>query len=426
MVTAPRGVDGFGSVFIRNNFFVNGASSNIISVSDKVVIKAGSQVSILQNLTSPIVGQRGGTLDLHVGEYSNITIDAPTTVLVPNAANRSGNQGVITFADNINIHSNSSLTINAVGTTAFPTLTNLSDSPMNIYVYNLATLIISSVRNGVAPVVSSVGSQPLSIMGNPRSKEFITNNSSTAPTVDFDNNYSKINLNNPADFNIQNLSDGNPAIISTNPTEPFIELYNTNIGVWQSGISNAGLPTAPSPFRNANLIGSTGGLLPGSSPEINDIPILTVPTLTQVPLGISFDPMTGVSAIDTEDGVLTNKIIVTGTVDVNTVGVYPISYSVTDSDGNTANAIQVVVVADDQMVIGNDTIIEATDFTKRLGQVNVTDASLLAVANVNVYDKQTGVLIPDAVVNVNKGSYDAVVGVYPITFTVDTDKCSGI
>ncbi|WP_415821517.1 immunoglobulin-like domain-containing protein, partial [Listeria booriae] len=69
--------------------------------------------------------------------------------------------------------------------------------------------------------------------------------------------------------------------------------------------------------------------------------------------GGSFDPMTGVSASDTEDGDVTGNITVTANdVNVNQEGTYHVTYSVTDSDDNTTTkTITVTVTSNDAPVI---------------------------------------------------------------------------
>jgi maltose-binding protein MalE len=57
-----------------------------------------------------------------------------------------------------------------------------------------------------------------------------------------------------------------------------------------------------------------------------------------------FDPMSGVAAIDEKDGDLTSDITISGTVDNNVLGIYDITYSVTDSDGNTTIEQRTIVV----------------------------------------------------------------------------------
>lgn len=61
-------------------------------------------------------------------------------------------------------------------------------------------------------------------------------------------------------------------------------------------------------------------------------------------LGDNFNAREGVTAYDNEDGYLTNKIVVTGKVQTNTVGRYTLTYTVTDSSKNMAKVTRVVEV----------------------------------------------------------------------------------
>lgn len=55
-----------------------------------------------------------------------------------------------------------------------------------------------------------------------------------------------------------------------------------------------------------------------------------------IALGSSFDPYSGISAHDDLDGNLTSKIKIKGQVDTLKKGEYTLTYSATDSSGNTA------------------------------------------------------------------------------------------
>lgn len=57
-----------------------------------------------------------------------------------------------------------------------------------------------------------------------------------------------------------------------------------------------------------------------------------------------FNPLLGMTAIDAEDGNLTDEILVTGTVNSSIPGDYTITYTVTDSDGAEATHVRVVTV----------------------------------------------------------------------------------
>lgn len=63
-----------------------------------------------------------------------------------------------------------------------------------------------------------------------------------------------------------------------------------------------------------------------------------------------FKPLEGITAIDNEDGDLTNKIVVTHNVDNKTYGTYQVKYEVTDKDGNTSEMIRDIEVIWDYAV----------------------------------------------------------------------------
>ncbi|MGL6186372.1 MAG: glycosyl hydrolase family 18 protein [Clostridium chrysemydis] len=81
-------------------------------------------------------------------------------------------------------------------------------------------------------------------------------------------------------------------------------------------------------------------------PEDNKPTLSGITDLT-IKLNESFDPNRGVSAKDIEDGDLTSKIKVTGTVDNTKEGKYTLTYSVTDSHGNITTASRVITVIKD-------------------------------------------------------------------------------
>jgi hypothetical protein len=81
--------------------------------------------------------------------------------------------------------------------------------------------------------------------------------------------------------------------------------------------------------------------------------------------GTAFDPLAGVTASDPEDGDLTDDIIVTGTVDTETVGIYTLTYSVTDSAGNTATVTRTIEVV--EATEGGMSVIDNPDMTTEAG-----------------------------------------------------------
>ena len=76
----------------------------------------------------------------------------------------------------------------------------------------------------------------------------------------------------------------------------------------------------------------------------NQVPVIIGARSTVLPLNAPFNPMTGVTASDGEDGDLTSAISVTGSVDTGTGGVYSLLYRVTDRHGGEGFALRAVVV----------------------------------------------------------------------------------
>ncbi|MDA1876414.1 DUF5011 domain-containing protein [Bacillus cereus group sp. BY112LC] len=78
------------------------------------------------------------------------------------------------------------------------------------------------------------------------------------------------------------------------------------------------------------------------NPDIE--PKLTVPTRTTINVGDTFNPLSGVKAIDNEDGDIINKVTVDGIVDASKPGTYELTYTISDSKGHTVTAKQTVIV----------------------------------------------------------------------------------
>ncbi|WP_142954004.1 immunoglobulin-like domain-containing protein, partial [Bacillus wiedmannii] len=76
----------------------------------------------------------------------------------------------------------------------------------------------------------------------------------------------------------------------------------------------------------------------------DEVPVLTVPAEATINVGDKFNPLTGVKAIDNEDGDITDKVTVDGSVDASKPGTYELTYTVSDSKGHTVTAKQTVTV----------------------------------------------------------------------------------
>ena len=65
---------------------------------------------------------------------------------------------------------------------------------------------------------------------------------------------------------------------------------------------------------------------------------------TTITVGEKFNKLDGVSAIDFEDGNITDKIVVTGDVDTSKAGEYELTYEVTDKNGNKSSITVIITV----------------------------------------------------------------------------------
>ncbi|WP_271006911.1 immunoglobulin-like domain-containing protein [Listeria seeligeri] len=144
---------------------------------------------------------------------------------------------------------------------------------------------------------------------------------------------------------------------------------------------------------------------------VNDAPILSVDN-KQLSVGDTFNPMSGVTAYDTEDGDLTSRIEVTeNNVNTEVPGSYVVSYKVTDNNGKlTEKTIQIQVINDVPTIVASDKQIVVGEIFDPLKDVTASD-------------KQDG----DLTSQINILSNDvnsALAGIYHVTYEV-TDSAGG-
>ena len=149
--------------------------------------------------------------------------------------------------------------------------------------------------------------------------------------------------------------------------------------------------------------------------ESNQAPVISGVGNQTITVGESFDPLAGVTATDKEDGDLTSQIKVTGKVDTAKEGNYPLTYSVTDSDGNETIAKRVITV--EKKEISN----EKPQFFGVNNQTITVGESFDPLAGVTATDKEDGDLTGQIKVT---GSVDTTkAGVYTLAYSVtDSDS----
>lgn len=105
-----------------------------------------------------------------------------------------------------------------------------------------------------------------------------------------------------------------------------------------------------------------------------------------ITVGDSFDPKTGVTATDKEDGDLTGKIQIAGTVDNTKPGKYELTYTVSDAAGNKTTKKRTITVIDRTLTA---TAMPQTGSAQTMTLTAAGTALLLAGASVALKRRQS-------------------------------------
>ncbi len=118
----------------------------------------------------------------------------------------------------------------------------------------------------------------------------------------------------------------------------YADFYFGNNDVWAGDVFELSLHCV------LNLrIDSTRYTVPVSNVNTT-VPRISGATTREIPQGTTFDPMEGVTATDFRGENITNQIRITGQADVNTVGNYNLTYSVTDIHNRSSTITRVIRV----------------------------------------------------------------------------------
>lgn len=184
-------------------------------------------------------------------------------------------------------------------------------------------------------------------------------------------------------------------------------LYTNVIGLYDLTFSLISEPTT-SVISKANVIKGAD-------------PVLTINTYKEINLNEFFDPYAGLSAIDSEDHDITNKVIIENFVNNNEPGIYEVKYMVTDSDYNTVTNTQYVIVKGESIQIGTNYVIEAHNYQLFVGKVTATDEEVKEYSDLRVYDKINHQYITNPAVTINGNGYTNTVADYNIAITLDAE-----
>ncbi|MDR2109348.1 MAG: DUF5011 domain-containing protein [Coriobacteriales bacterium] len=171
----------------------------------------------------------------------------------------------------------------------------------------------------------------------------------------------------------------------------------------------------------------------GALPEIVAIPTpLVVPVRDKAGLLTPAELMVGVSAKDAEDGDITSKVIIDQNgdgkadevkIDASVPGVTKVTYSVTDSAGNTATVARAVIIDDGSYRYNANYILRANSFIIRLSDVATKDkaAQIKERSEARAW-KSDGTELAKEKINVDKdGGYQKVIGEYLVTLNLLDD-----
>ncbi|MFM5700002.1 immunoglobulin-like domain-containing protein [Aeromonas veronii] len=140
-------------------------------------------------------------------------------------------------------------------------------------------------------------------------------------------------------------------------------------------------------------------------PVDNGKPVFSGLSDTRIKQGTAFDPLAGVSANDKEDGDLTGQIQVEGSVDSQRIGLYPLTYKVSDRDNNVTEQVRTIEVYSMKPVFSG-----VTDTTLELG------TPFDPMTGVSAHDEEDGDLTTQIKVSGNVDS--SKVGRYTLTYQV--------
>jgi hypothetical protein len=146
---------------------------------------------------------------------------------------------------------------------------------------------------------------------------------------------------------------------------------------------------------------------------LGNAPVITGADDVEIEINSNFDPISGVTAYDEEDGDLTSEIKYNGIINTGAAGEYEIVYTVWDSDYNTETVVRKVTVVDPTVA----PVIEANDFSLEFEEV-YNDNIAIEKAGAKAFDKygeEEAVTVKSSNVDTSK----------PGTYTVTFESASG-
>ncbi|MGL5042686.1 MAG: immunoglobulin-like domain-containing protein, partial [Culicoidibacterales bacterium] len=152
-----------------------------------------------------------------------------------------------------------------------------------------------------------------------------------------------------------------------------------------------------------------------------EVPVITITEkMIIVNTGAVVNTIDGVFATDKEDGTI--SVTSDSQVDTTKTGVQIISYTATDKDGNkvTEQRTYIIESPTEKAIVGINTVIFASNFSKTVDQVIVSDEEIIIAGKAKAYFLADGKATKVEVLNT--GGYKAAEGIYNIEYGITQEK----
>lgn len=114
---------------------------------------------------------------------------------------------------------------------------------------------------------------------------------------------------------------------------------------------------------------------------VGERPVISGVEPKNVKVGDAFNAKDGVTALDPEDGDITSKITISGSVDTKKIGKYTLTYSVTDNDGNRVSKNRVINIVARNIEVNSLIGSNRYDTAVRLSKSQFNVANTIMIAN---------------------------------------------
>lgn len=186
-----------------------------------------------------------------------------------------------------------------------------------------------------------------------------------------------------------------------------VVVVSNNVNTSVAGTYQVVYEVKDSKGQTARLVRTVNVVTPNNPPKIS------VSSSNNLTVGTTFNPLTGVTATDVEDGNITSKVtVVSNNVNTNVAGTYQVVYTVVDSKGNRANFTRNILVS---------SVNTAPKFSSTATNNLTVGSAFNPLTGVSATDAEDGNLTSKIVV-VSNNVNTSVAGTYQVVYKVTDSK----